>query len=203
MASVKIEPRPKITILPRLKIEQMPYTKLGIQNANALFFVILNATFVFSLLYHASSIHNHHLLASIRVVSHRRASFHTVAVIWVPQQPLVRPMQPSCQPPSRHHSTPSTTLRFPQTKLLHYLLVSRTTVAPVLESHRRALPHSPCVWWLVEIQKITWFPFFYFTFNIIVFAIWVVVLHFVGVLLVSIFFSYFWLFLVFLRLCSL
>jgi len=46
-------------------------------------------------------------------------------------------------------------------------------------------------------------PFFYFGFYIIIFAIWVVILHFVGIFLVSISFSYFWLFLVFLWLCSL
>jgi len=49
--SVKIEPRPKITILPPLKIEPRSYTKLGIQNANALFFIFYNVTFVFSLLW--------------------------------------------------------------------------------------------------------------------------------------------------------
>ena len=48
---VKIEPRPTITILPRLKIELRPYTKLGIRNVNAIFFIFYNATVTFSLLW--------------------------------------------------------------------------------------------------------------------------------------------------------
>jgi len=119
---------------------------------------------------------------------------------------LVRPTQPPRQPLLCHHSTPSATLHFPDTKLLHCLLVSRATVAPVLASDRRAPLCSPSMWWLVEIQKITRFPFF-FAFCIIVFVILVVVLCFVrfllGFSLFLFFFSCFLLFLVFLWLFSL
>ncbi|QCD83697.1 hypothetical protein DEO72_LG2g4044 [Vigna unguiculata] len=83
----------------------------------------------------AAAVHNGNCPASIHAVSHRRASFHVAVVIWVPQPPLC------------HHSMPSATLRFPQTKLLHCLLVSRTTITPVSASHRRTSPCSPYVWW--------------------------------------------------------
>jgi len=40
----------------------------------------------------ASSVRNRHRPTSILTLSHSRASFHAAVVIWVPQQPLVRPM---------------------------------------------------------------------------------------------------------------
>jgi len=123
------------SVLPQLKIEPRSYTKLGIQKRKCIVLRLpQRSTFAFSPLVVPSCIIVVIRPTSFRIVSHRQASFHVIAVIWVPQQPLVRPTKPLVHPTQPPFHIVSKSSFSP--KLLHCPFVSRATVAPVLASHR-------------------------------------------------------------------
>ena len=145
--SVKIEPRPKITILPQL----------GIQNVNAIFFVFYNATFTFSLLW------TRHQPSTTIVV---QPPFTLLWSFVFHSSRLFIPRSHYVNLSTRHRTSLLASLCCaiipPQTNLLHCLLVSRATVAPVPGSHRCAPPCSPCVWWFIWNSKNYAIPSFLF-----------------------------------------